>query len=874
MAKIDIGLTITGINNSTSAVRGASSDVKQLGENAQATANRLKAIQVVIAGILIEKTQEWAKALVDAASASQAAEIRMASFAGGATNAKKVMADLTDSFSATPLSVENIGVAWTHMQTAINNNAQTTTTIKAIVNDVTAMGGKDENVDNLAASFQRLYARGFASSREYISILQQTGLTLGDLAKAAGTNAPLFAQRIQQGFVSAQSFTDDFVKASQARFGDYADMLKNTVAGAWGNVQNTIKEGFNGLGQNTSINANITAVLNTMADAIKAVMDSISQEDIDKFVNWISMSAPLAINLVVALGHIAEASINIGSAMAAVLGLIPPDALELGIIGYALFGRAGAAVFGMLGLIDEGIRGIGSTVDQWFVDHNFFSAYFSADKAKLSKSTLDAVSAAINGQAKQATGADAFEKSWNAKIAVIQANLKKMQATQVTGGAPGSPLSPAALAAMQQAQAMTAKLKDDLASGAGSINQMNLATASDALGGQIADLNKKQLDFNKSVDAAALAESKLKVHLPENVALIAQMVAQKKLFGQAVDAASQKLQDEYYAQTLIYNLQQKQTQMQQQYSALQLKIANDSSAIAQAFQGTQAGQAALDTLGKQVQLREQLNTLTQQQVTQQAALADFDRNPNLSAEDAQRKANLEATLATTKELTAATAQSLQGMTVQGQLAKQMWKELGGAIENDVSSGISGLITGTETLGDAMRSVFTDMIQLAVKYLLQLAETQLFAQAANATALASAGPTAAAMAALWGPAATAASIATLGAADITGVAAYQAAMATSIIPFANGGVPSLGSMSSSVLTGPTMFGVAGEAGDEAIMPLTRIGGKLGVKTTGQGGDIHVHLQAIDTQSGVQFLAKHGETLQAVLGKRKNLNQGGR
>lgn len=53
----------------------------------------------------------------------------------------------------------------------------------------------------------------------------------------------------------------------------------------------------------------------------------------------------------------------------------------------------------------------------------------------------------------------------------------------------------------------------------------------------------------------------------------------------------------------------------------------------------------------------------------------------------------------------------------------------------------------------------------------------------------------------------------------------------VVPFAKGGITS----------GPMMFplsggktGVAGEAGTEAILPLTRIGGDLGVKTDGMGG----------------------------------------
>lgn len=64
-------------------------------------------------------------------------------------------------------------------------------------------------------------------------------------------------------------------------------------------------------------------------------------------------------------------------------------------------------------------------------------------------------------------------------------------------------------------------------------------------------------------------------------------------------------------------------------------------------------------------------------------------------------------------------------------------------------------------------------------------------------------------------------------------------------FANGGI----------VTGPTLFpmangtGLMGEAGPEAVMPLTRIGGKLGVRAVGGGGGNVYHIDARGAQEGV-------------------------
>lgn len=78
------------------------------------------------------------------------------------------------------------------------------------------------------------------------------------------------------------------------------------------------------------------------------------------------------------------------------------------------------------------------------------------------------------------------------------------------------------------------------------------------------------------------------------------------------------------------------------------------------------------------------------------------------------------------------------------------------------------------------------------------------------------------------------------------------------PNAKGGVydsPSLSAFSGQVVSSPTMFafakgaGIMGEAGPEAIMPLTRgSDGKLGVKSTGGGGDIHIEQNYAFTGTG--------------------------
>lgn len=73
----------------------------------------------------------------------------------------------------------------------------------------------------------------------------------------------------------------------------------------------------------------------------------------------------------------------------------------------------------------------------------------------------------------------------------------------------------------------------------------------------------------------------------------------------------------------------------------------------------------------------------------------------------------------------------------------------------------------------------------------------------------------------------------------------------VTPFASGGV----------VSGPTMFpmrggtGLMGEAGPEAIMPLTRVGGKLGVRSAGGAG---MTVQIIDQRSGGAEIRQERQT----------------
>lgn len=879
MPAIDLGLQITAINNASNAINQVGGDVKHLGENAQATANRLKAIQVVIAGILIEKTLEWGKAMVTAAAASQNLDLRMAAMAGGAAAAHKVWSGLADEFAATPFKMDAISAAWTRLRTSVGSNNETTKVIEAIVTDVGALGGTDENINNLAESFQRLFGTGVASAREYKSVLQQTGLTLGDLAKAAGESQDQFAMSLKNGFMKAQTFVDAFVKASSDRFGFFTQNLKNSVGGSMSLIENTISKGISDLGSRTNINEHLTVFFQNLAGAIDKVMASISQKDIDHFFDWLKKIEPLIIMVVQGLINVGVAVLDVGTSIATLLGHMPAEAIELGMIGYFLFGKKGAAVLAMLGYVSHNLPSTvagaaGSFTDlenktanrpggayQALLDYNnkqdpsspisnmFTSmAQYGGGKAyqwmhgagDASKPTIDAAGdmwTKAFGSGPTGTGASMFGSP--ADIDKMKKQLEDLMKSFKGGGAnPTATDANSNIAlAMQQASEMTVKLKDTLGGVKDKLDEINASTSGDELGGNLAKLREQGDAITKQLDAQINAEGTLKIHTAENEALVAKLRQEKELTTKAIDAAIVKEKALYAIQQQQFIVQQKLAQLQNSFAINQLGIDSNQSTGFNIALGSDAGQAVLANMQQQQQYESQIVSYQEQALALQQQITELGD----AASSAPQRASLEASLSSINRLNDATKKAMAGLSTEGKMEQQLWQNLGATLQNDIADGLTGVITGTMTLGDVGRKIFSDLITMAIKYLIQLLAIK------------------------------AISMFLPGFAD-------GGVMPGGVTPFANGGIPQPGGnvkafANGDILTGPTLFGLAGEAGDEAIMPLTRIGGKLGVRSAGGEGGSHYHLNiyANDTQSGMQFVSKHIDDIDQQLEHRRRLNR---
>ena len=197
-------------------------------------------------------------------------------------------------------------------------------------------------------------------------------------------------------------------------------------------------------------------------------------------------------------------------------------------------------------------------------------------------------------------------------------------------------------------------------------------------------------------------------------------------------------------------------------------------------------EASIATLQRE---RETANPARRGQIDQQIEGYNRKRSENLGYE-AQN-----APLGMGDSILAGMVQYLNEIPTLAQRAQQAIYGITQAFSQGVASSITGLINRTMAWRDALlnigqavvNSIIASFANMAAQWITQQILMALFGKAIQAAQLAALAPMAAASAMMWAPAATAASIATLGSAALAGAAMAKAAIASSVIGFATGGL---------------------------------------------------------------------------------------
>jgi tape measure domain-containing protein len=205
---------------------------------------------------------------------------------------------------------------------------------------------------------------------------------------------------------------------------------------------------------------------------------------------------------------------------------------------------------------------------------------------------------------------------------------------------------------------------------------------------------------------------------------------------------------------------------------------------------------------------------------------------------------------------------------------KLFQSVGDTIEKSMVDSLDAVIMKTGAVHDVLVSMYGDLRKAAEQYLVKFLEMQMFGNSAGigANLFGMAGGSAAASAEAGMNSSVGGGGGWMGTAaswigSFFTAAANGASFASPIVAkFGSGGV----------VNGPTMFGVAGEVPGhpEAILPLHKIGGKLGVAAVGAGGgdNYQISISAVDAQGVAALFYEHGSALVSSLQMRSRLNRG--
>lgn len=877
MPTIDLGLIITGQNRATSGLRSAGRDlddlgnsVKKVGENSQATANRLKAIEVVIGGILIEKARELTKAFIDMAAANQNNDVRVAAWVGSMEKADQIMKQLNQTVGAAGVKIDNMGDAFVKLRAAGVSNADALKTVENLVNGIASVGGGDIDgkLTAAATAFQRFAAKGVVSTRELNAIVNSTGLNVKELADAMGVSVTQFYDQLKDKTTGAQVLLDAFNKAAHEKFGDFSTLLGSTISGSISKFKNDLDLAFGSLGGGSGLSTQIVAIIQNIDHAVTDFISHISKDDVEKFFQYFRDAAPVLSAVGELILLVGKAVIIVSDAAFRFASLLPTDAIEFGILGYVLMGKKGALLLGLIGTLTGQIKSLAGQVNaiassydsiatksgkgyQGVLDAlnnadpshpiaNMFTAMagatvswaHSVDNSLLPSlnKAKDTATSFLSAIGKQSGQGDIISKLLGSpeQLKAIDDAFDKL--SKIKLGGTGLTEPPENTDLKGQLVALRQETDNLIQKTSGQDAMLRAKTAGDELSQQIQGITNQTDQWNAALELAAVKIASSKLPLEDQVRYEQMLGDLQKQIN--VDS------DQAIAQTRILN-SLKQQQLATELEIQKAGIAETSRQLALqtgaqnsnkfAFvSGTQGGTLSLQVDEQRVQYAQKILEYHQQ-------IASLEVKATTDVANAAQYRDVEQQIQSLIDQTTTFASNLSATA---ELQTQFFKDLGAAMENDIASGLSGLIQGTESWGDVGRKVFGDLIDMSIKYLIQLAEIKAF-QAVFGGAFADGGT-----------------------------------FPGGIKPFANGGVPGLVTpfANGGLTTGPTLFGLAGEAGTEAIMPLTRIGGKLGVHATGGGGNTYnITVQAIDTETGMSFIGKHIGNIDAGLRQRQQLNR---
>lgn len=854
-ATVDLGILVTFKNNLTRPFRNLDKSLDRTSKKAQKTKNRLRAIQVVLVSIIVGKAAQVAGKILEIAVAFQNVTKQLTIFSGSAAAARQEMDELVETFKNTAFSALDVTKALVRMKAAGIDNA--TFAVKALADAVAAFGGGTDEIDRASVAIQQMAGKGVVSMEE---LRQQLGeaipFAMRVFAKSTNRSMGQFIIDVERGLISANELGSFFEGLNEA-FGGAAEIPGLAVSMA--KFRKSFQDGFRGIFERTTLGEQLGIILEELATRVTEFLSKIDQQDVDAFVESLRKMLFIVTELASALWTVTKALapvgkviLDIGVIVARFVGDHPLGAFGLLFFGRLLpgaiislvgrvmgfFPKATGSMLGKLSAVGLGIAGVG------LVNRLFFGKKGAEFIQNQITGVFDKITTAVStllGKLGRFLGLKKFADKMD-EVASGTGSLGD------AARALGKDLSDAAGGAIKAGDGI-----DDLG-GAASEAKAEM----DAMGEKIKGLTDEMANIPGVAVKALQSLERLNQTIAARTAgaegqpfdamvtrLNQQLNRLQDTMGQVVDANENM--DRAFVGT---------------FNTLMVEARNNVQRLNDVLIGKQMDKFARTTENATDKVRAWSNSLIDNPMEKallsielkhdrinRALDAEIIKWQSLGPPTEEQQRRLEA-LAEAQEKLSQTAETARQKAVQQgdaifQATKGFAENVIGIVEGGLGNAIEGLVTGTKSLKESMFDMFSSITAAAAQFIAKLLIIKALQAAAG----------------FFDPSgATGQAIA-----GILGGAAKGAAFNGTVTPFAKGGI----------IGGPTLFGIAGEGHKkEAILPLSNIGGKLGVAASSAGGGdvFDISITAFDAKSVADLFEEHGDMLVSKLQRKTRLRRG--
>lgn len=927
MAQFNVGINIQVLSNASRQLQAIGAQFDNMDRKVRRLNQSFRQMQGYATAIGAGALVLMGRNVVQTTADFQGLVVRLSNVEGGIKNARTQIEKLNKVFGASSFSVNKMADNFTKLRAAGLGTDEANRLLRQGAEAVAAFGGNTNELNRLMIGMTQAIGKGTLSMEE---MRQQIGeavpAAMRELAAAYDVSVSEMFKMIETGAVNSREAMIRLGNQFEESFGGSIAAQAATVGGAMFAMSNAIDLAIGNFTTfNTDAGGQMVVVLRRITDGMTAFIDSISQDTVDRFFRIINNLLTIFQALSPAIGIVVDGVLRLAEAFTTILANpIYSYALFGGAIGYALWGRWGGSIAALTGAtagyfsqILGGFDKIYEKVKQF--DTPGFRSLLAAITGAAGGATVGSVLGApgraggavigglVGGLTQAAKEAGLLTNEFKEQAQQIQSlNRRAAEYIEFVDGATvetadkletlrqrsetstfgfGSNTAKRFEQQLEKVDAQIEKLQLRLAIPPSEIskfnedNTKNYRRALKELEGLNNTVKEVRGNISKGVQegvnkfasaterSAVAAESALK-RLQASVSNdpIAEKTLQLDARTEQLSASLDKLREKYRAlgdseglarvdaiQKSINEARERgvaniHAEVGAQNAAnvaseraLQLSIQRQMVDLQRqtggAFSGMFQSRFAEQAEDRQLQLKESIA-----QVNEQIAAKEEE----MRTASGQRRIEIGRTLSLLEQFNAQQGDALDKVSAAGLLAQDTWKRVGDAIEGSLKSALKDLIKGTFDAEKALLAFYDKITDAAIDYLFELIKIQFRQQIIASLAPLTGGGGGAGLFGMF-----------------LGGFANGGAFRGGVTPFADGGI----------VRGPTMFGLAGENGDEAILPLERIGGKLGVNAVGgDGGSYNITIQAIDTQTGAQFLQRNAQTIVQQLRQQDRLNRG--